>query len=325
MADTDNKDTQQPKPGVARRTPVIAEVQTDTHTALDVPMQGKVAEGSAVTTNQDAVSLTIDTETGRPEADAPAEQPQPEGDEPAPEAAEPEGERPASVEALPDYDPENAEVTAQYEGRYFTEQGTLNLVALTTEYWSNAKDGKPGALHEGTYKYLEGALGVSKETAQEIEKGLVAQRQAEVSQFFQRVGGRKRYEAAVAWARKSYAQGDKDRFNAAVNGSDVGARDDAVDAMLARYDRANPGQRQFQRRGPPRRNAAPDRSVSSSASPASGGATQAAYASREAYTDAFNKAIAAEHNAKTPAERREATAAREKVRQDGRASQRFWK
>ena len=320
--------TAKPAPGSPQHAQVITGIEVDEVTTFDTPLRG--GKGEAATSRDTGASLEFNTATGLPEgmSDAAAPAEGAEGDaaeEGADAAPEPEAPSEGSAEPLGEWKADDPEVAAKYEARYFTKEGKLNLQSVTTEFWSNAKEGKPGTLHEDTYKFLEDTLGVTKDAAKAIEAGLVAQQAQDNSKFWQRVGGKARYGAALEWGKSTYNEADKARFNKAITGGDLGARDDAIDALLARYDRANPSQAKPARRGPPqRRQASPERSVSTTASPATGGGVAAPYGSQAEYTTAFNKAINAEKTARTPSEAREARAAREKVQADGRRSQRFW-
>lgn len=282
--------------------------------SVEIGSDGKALDGEVIPPGDGAIPATETTPA--------TEEPPAEGDTDT--TPPPQGAVDTPLEA---WDPTKPEVVTAYEKRYFDEAGKLNLLAVTKEFWSNAKDGKNGTLREDTYKYLEETLGVTKDAAKAIEKGLVADQAQENSRFWQRVGGKQRYAAALEWGKATYSPADKARFNAAINGLDVGARDDVIDALLSRYERANPGARQQQlRRGPPRRQAAPARSVTAQAEGvATAPASQVPYANSEAYTKAWQAAIATENAARTPAEKRAAASAREKVRQDGRASMKTWK
>jgi len=288
------------------------------------PGTGTIAgQGASVSFGADGKPLEESPGMGTPTPPAPEETPPGEGGDGAPPEEGDTPPAPTPEGALPEWDPEKPEVVSAYEQRYFNPEGKLDLAAVTKEFWANAKDGKNGTLNEGTYAYLEQALGVSKEAAKAIEAGLVAQQAQEQSRFWQKVGGRQRYAAALEWGKATYSDADKARFNAAIQGLDTGARDDAVDALLARYDRANP---RAARRGPPRRPASPARSVTSQAEgAATAPASQVPYADQEAYTKAFQAAINAERDAKSPADRRKAQETRAKVQADGRVSMRHWK
>ena len=302
----------------------ITEVQDGERvTSLDVPLRGGLPEGAAALNREgdDSASLDLDLRTGlapKPTEEAAEETPAATLE---PQESDAETLEPPVVTSegdLGEYKADDPEVVAKFEERFFTADNKVNLQALTTEFWSSAKEGKPGTLNEGTYAFLEARLGITKEAAKAIEKGLVADAQAENQKFLQRVGGRAKFQAALEWGRSNYTPEQVAAFNRAYQGADTFAKDNAVDALMARFGKANPGQAPGQRRGPPgaqRRGAAPQRSVASSASPGGGGAAaQVPYATQEAYTQAWNGVITAEKAATTPQARREAVAAREEMR-----------
>jgi hypothetical protein len=332
MATTETTATIIPKATTEKpRTPVITEVQVDERTTFDA---GLVDGGQAVNVNRDATSLDISLRTGQtadntPEAVVGDTPPAPEGEVTTEEPSKPvEGEvQDTGTEALKPWNKDDPTVTEAYEKRYFNTAGKLNLEAVTREFWSNAKEGQAGALRDDTYKFIEDTLGVTKEAAQAIEAGLVARQAQENQSFWQRVGGKARYAEALEWGKANYSATDKASFNKAVQGIDPALRDMATDALMQRFERANPQRQQAQRRGPPgsRPQYSPPRSVTTEASPGNGASSNAPYANQQAYQDAFNKAIDAERNARTQADRRAAEAARAKVQKDGRLSRQFWK
>lgn len=299
-------------------TPRVAEVEigTDSNASVDLSLRGK--DSTVQMDGGQSASIDLDPRdlAAKPEGDKPATgDPVDEPEAPAEPAGEPEA-------ALPDFDPANDEVRGKYDQRYFTEEGKLNLATLTKEFWGNAKDNTPGTLNAGTYKYLEAQLGLTKDAVTSIEKGLVAQQRESNSAFFNKVGGRQRWGEALEWGKKNYTPEQRERFNAVLQGSDGIARDEAVEALMARFGKVSPAP---SRRGPPRRGASPDRSATTQASPGAGAsAGNVPYPTQADYQTAWGKALAAERSAKTPAEKREAEAAREKVRTDGRSSQRNW-
>lgn len=207
----------------------------------------------------DELSNSLDLGEPEGELDEGAED-QPEGDKPegeGDEAGEPE------ADALPDYDPENEEVRAQYDARYFKD-GELDRAALSSEFWASfAKadgDVSKAGLSEGAYAYLKDTLGVTKEMAKDLEAGLVAKHKEDQQTFFQRFGGVERYNRAITWAKGGgYSEDQQARFRAAYDrgGAD---RDDAVDALMNRFHRSTGGGNKDARRGPPgRRSSTPER------------------------------------------------------------------
>lgn len=312
-------------------------IDRDEVTSMDVGQQGSDTPAEARTRSDHSASLEFDPRTGKLGAgeDGGAKPKVAEGEE-APEGAEKEAaaaeDKPPAADdgkALPKWDPENEETRAAYDTRFFNADQKLNLTALTTEFWGNAKDGKVGSLGDDTYSYLEHTLGVTKDAAKAIEKGLVADRAAEDGRFWQRVGGKQRYADALQFGKDTYSPEAKARFNAAVQGTDVGARDDAIDALMMRYQKANPGAgAPTGRRVPPRRGpSSPERSVTTNAGAggAGGGGESVPYPTQAAYQEAFTTANAAVRKAAPGEARRSAEAALAKVHADGRKSNRSWK
>lgn len=306
-------------------------IDGDEVTSMDVGSGTAAAE--ARTSKDNSASLEFDPRTGKLGAGEEAAKPE----APVAEGEGAEKEAPKAEDAadlskpLPKWDPESEETRAAYDTRFFNADQKLNLTALTTEFWANAKDGKAGSLGDDTYSYLEHTLGVTKDAAKAIEKGLVADRAAEDGKFWQRVGGKQRYADALQFGKDTYSPEAKARFNAAITGTDVGARDDAIDALMMRYQKANPQAGQSAaggRRVPPRRGpSSPERSVTTNAGAggAGGGGESVPYPTQGAYQEAFTTANAAVRKAAPGEARRAAEAALAKVHADGRKSNRSWK
>lgn len=282
---------------------------------------------SARTANTDATSIDLDREgttttttTGADKV-AEGEQEAAEGREQEKKEEDGTDEQPKDEGGeLPDYNPDDAAVQEQYDARYFKD-GKLSQASLSEEFWKNyagTKDKAAAGLNENTYKYLETTLGVSKETAKEIERGLVASaREREAASVAKVPGGLKHLNAAIEWGGKNYSPEQKARFNS-LRQRGGPEFDEAVDALLARYERAT-GNRPAQqnqgnnRRGPPgRRNATPQRSVTAGANAetAPGPTTGQGFASPAAYQDALTAAHKEAKAARTSQERR---AARDKI------------
>lgn len=188
----------------------------------------------------------------RPEDDAggvgssPDETPGEGGDE------SPDGGADTAPEDLGDYLPDDPEVAAKFDERYFTDAGKLNTSSLEAEWFANAKDGKDHRLNEGTYKFLEQRLGISRELADGYGQGLMALQEKRDAEFYAGAGGKDRFDAAFAWAtgQGGYTQAQKDRFNEAIKKGGAEA-EDARDALMSRYSRANNKAQRDARRGPP--------------------------------------------------------------------------
>lgn len=214
------------------------------------------------------------------------------GKEPVAEA-EADGQGDGVPEDLGDYTPDDPEVTAKFDARYFTEEGKLNTSALEAEWFTNApKDGGPKKLNEGTYKYLEERLGLSRELVDGYGQGLEALQEKRDVEFYAGAGGKDRFDAALQWGREGgYTKEQQARFNAmlAKGGQDA---EDARDALMGRYSRANNKAQRDARRGPPgvpeRRAANAPKDVASRGG--RGGDGVQPFETREEYTKAFRAA-----------------------------------
>ncbi|MCW2317134.1 hypothetical protein M2322_002688 [Rhodoblastus acidophilus] len=298
-----------------------AEIQTDDATSADFGMTGKALSGTS-TTNNDAVSteVALDGSKASPQgqlAKSAAEELEDEGKvggEGRPTKKDAEETAEVLEGELGEWKTGDPEIQDKFDGHYFKE-GQLNQEALSKEFWTNFE--KAGAdkagLNDATYAYLKDTLGVSKEFVKDVEKALVAQANAANETFYKSVGGKDRFEAAVKWGREGgYTPAQRERFNKArAEGGE--AFQDAVEALMARYTKVNPGESQQQaRRGPPRseRRSSPARSVTSGASGGGGAGGDAAgvdaFKTHEDYQVAWQDGLRQQRNARTPAEKRAA-------------------
>lgn len=149
----------------------------------------------------------------------------------------------ADEDALPDYNPEDPATVEAYESRLLQNDGTPNLDAISAQWFKNAAgDPTKGKLDEGTYEFLEGRYGLSREQIKELEAGQVARQSQGANAVYERAGGKPALDAAVAWGKQGgYTDAQRKRFNAAMNSGDPEAVADAVDALMSRYGKANPG------------------------------------------------------------------------------------
>lgn len=306
-----------PKPSA-----VSVGVETDTTVSAELSLRG--GDSSTRTTNADASSLEFDggmkplkdkEVAGAEEEEAPKENTAEEGAEEAPSKGD-----------LGDWDASKPEVQEKFDARYFKE-GKLNQATLSAEYFANkAKDPAKAGLNEQTYKYLEDTLGIDRATIKEVEAGQEARNAQADAKFYESVGGKARYDAALEWGRKNYTPAQKERFNKlrAAGGEDFR---DAAEALISRFQKANP-QAGDARRGPPsgRTSSAPARSASSGAAGGTGAsAAGPTYATQADYSKAWSEALAAEKAAGTPADKRKAREHIEEVRRAGRQQSRNWK
>ena len=248
---------------------------------------------------------------------------QPGGDTPEPEPeGEPSGDAP---EALPDFDPDNEEVSKAYDERYFTDSGEVNLETLTAEFDANKGEG----LNAGTYAFLKDRLGLSDAAVKQIEQGQVALRQQADTGFYSKIeGGKDAYESAIKWATdgKGYSDAQKEAYNKAHQQGGA-AFEDAVEALMTRFGKANPGAiKPAAQRGPrgvpQRRASSPARDVTGGARAGGGGpASGERFASQAEHSQAFNAALGKVRDAKASGDKaaiRAAEAERDAVSAKGR-------
>lgn len=240
-----------------------------------------------------------------------------------PGAEKPEGEeKTPDPDALPDYDPENPEVTAKYDQKFFSEEGQLDTAALTAEFDANLAKGE-GGLNEGTYKYLEKTLGLSREAIKQVEAGQVARRAAEEGTLYASFpGGKAGAETAVAWAVENYTPAQKEAYEAA-RAKGGSAYQDQLELLQARASKAGAlkapdAAPEAGRRGPPpRRSSTPARSATQGTQPGGAQSSSDGYATKEQYDEAWAGALRDVDDARRSGNRddlRKAERAREDVR-----------
>jgi hypothetical protein len=272
---------------VVKKPTQLGQVAQTVETSVDRNRASTLEAGGTKVTAIPQGGLNTDTETGKVTGPKDLHQ----GDD-APEAVDGEevsenGETPEAVEDLGAYDPANETVVAAYEKAYITDEGTMNVERLSAEFWANSAAGKEG-LHEGTYGFLRERFGLPKDYVKSIEAGQKALAQGMETALWDRVGGKDRYDAAIDWARKGgYTKAQRDRFNA-VRDQGGEAFDDAVDALMSRYETKNPdAKRKPAPLGVQRRPSSPAKDVAGGSSAAPGGDGFADY---EAYNAAFRAA-----------------------------------
>ncbi|UIY29175.1 hypothetical protein LZK73_21825 [Neorhizobium galegae] len=151
---------------------------------------------------------------------------------------------------LGEFDPEDPEVVVKFDAKYTTEDGALDAEgSLSAEYFANLEKGVDG-LNEETYKYLE-AKGISRATVKQIEAMAATNREAQTKsveaqdlKLFELAGGPDQLAAALKWGKDGgYTKEQQERFNKVTKGKDLAAKEEAVEALMARYKRANPPQK----------------------------------------------------------------------------------
>lgn len=308
MADKETNNT--------KDTAAPAERRFETGFESDISTTTDVAGKTAFTRNADALSYEFGGDGNDKEQVAEEVAGKVAGEEGAEAPAEGKVEAAAEVlEDLGEFNPDDPEVTAKYDARYFKD-GKLNKDVLSKEFFANrSKDPNKAGLNEDTYKFLDATLGISKDVVKDIEAALVAQNQATAGAFYGKFGGQKRVEDALKWGKEgSYSEAQRKRFNEA---RDKGGAEyeEQLELLMARYNKARPWQeRQEGRRGPPQRRSSPERSTTAGAG--AGGASDAGkgFASLEDYQQTIQKLIGNQRNAKT----REEKATAEKAIKDAR-------
>lgn len=160
--------------------------------------------------------------------------------------SETEGDVP---EELGDFDPEDADSVERYENAYTAEDGSLNTDKLSEKYFKNLDAGKDG-LDDSDYAFLA-SKGISKATVKQIEAMQATARDTQKSsvqsddlKIMTQAGGPDKLKVALEWGKAGgYSEADQKRFNKIMNGKDYAAKQDAVDALMARHGRANPPQK----------------------------------------------------------------------------------
>lgn len=238
MADNEKK----PTSGVGVRTTEVEASLGDDHNGLSIIMDN--AGGSEVR-HEDAGRHTVDVGSksqAAPEDDAAREQVEGEGTEGDDNQEQDNGSGDETAAELPGWDADKPEAVEAYTKRFTKDDGAaLNLDALSQHWWSSVKDGKldSGTLGDGTYAFLEAKFGLSKDQVKEIEAGQVSQRKAEGSARVKAAGGPDALRKAVEWGAKGgYTPEQRKAFNAAFNGRDQTHAIEAVELLMARFEKA---------------------------------------------------------------------------------------
>jgi hypothetical protein len=252
---TEGKEGGQPGGGTggdkysSRQAPPETQVGDGNQMSIDM---GADNLGDVRTVDQRAPGMTSEAGTGKTQADDPLRDDdldgQDEGLDDGADEGEAEGDKGEKPDPLPAFDG-TPEVAKAYDARYMTKDGNLNEEALGEQWYANAtgKDGKvdlsKGGLSEDTYKWFE-SKGISRAVVKAQEKATLALKQVQAARVFEVAGGQQNYASAIQWARQGgYTKEQQAAFNRAVNGSNDAARDDAVEMLMVRHRRANPGQR----------------------------------------------------------------------------------
>jgi hypothetical protein len=141
--------------------------------------------------------------------------------------------------ALPEFKADDEAVVATYNETFKRADGTLNLNALSQQWWENhaANEGKDGSLSEGTYAYLE-TLGLTREDVKTQERALLALHQQEEGKVHEVFGGKSTWDRAIGWAANGgYSKAQVDNFNRDYSAGGV-RREEAVALLHERFTSA---------------------------------------------------------------------------------------
>lgn len=242
-------DEKQPTSGVGVRTTEVETSMGAEHgMSMTLDPSGTLQTSTENTGKQ---SIDVGTKTAAGDQDAGDEDlDRSGGDEGEGDSGEGEGTDEGSGDEtsseLPDWNKDDADTVAAYDKRYTKDDGNaINLDALSQTWWASVKDGDldKGTLGENTYKYLNDKWGLSEDQVKQIEAGQVAQRKIERAGRINAAGGdnpAENLKAAIAWgAGGGYTEDQRKAFNAAFHGPDQQRAIEAVELLMARYERAN--------------------------------------------------------------------------------------
>jgi hypothetical protein len=218
-----------------------------TDTPFSISMDSEEGEvktaGADITKETDDVQPIQDADGGGADADD-----KDAGDE---DAGGDEGgeEIDLSEEDLGAYDPEDPDQVARYDQAFQDEDGSLKDATLSSLFWKRRDAGEEG-LPEGVYAYLE-TKGIKKATVKQIEAMAETEQDAKANSvtkhdeaLFTEAGGADALQAALAWGKAGgYTKEQQARFNKITSGKDLEAKKEAVAALMARYNKANPPKR----------------------------------------------------------------------------------
>lgn len=201
----------------------------------------------------------------------------------------------APLPDLGEFNPEDPEVAAKFDERYYTEDAKLNTAALEKEWFGSVKkDGDVPTLNPATYAYLEHRLGLSKDIVDGYAEGLQLKAEKVQSAFFEGAGGKDRYTSAIEWAKTGgYTEAQQRRYNEQLTKGGQDA-EDARDALMGRFGKVRtPKGDQQPRRGPagapPERNPANAKRDAARGGAGGGGGGAQGFATKEEYTKAFRE------------------------------------
>lgn len=169
------------------------------------------------------------------------------GDQDDGEGLQSDSESSLSEEDRGAFDPEDEEQVARFDAAFANEDGSLDMEGrLTNHFWANIEAGKEG-LDEGVYQYLE-SKGIKKSTVKQIEAMAVTNKDVQETSvtkhdhaLFEVAGGPDKLAEALKWGKEGgYTKEQQARFNKVNSGKDLEAKKEAVEVLMARFNKANP-------------------------------------------------------------------------------------
>jgi hypothetical protein len=258
---------------------------------LDVSDEGTEQQGINAHTGTE---LETADETEGAEGEGDGEEAKGADDKPTTdEESEGEAGEAKPYEPLPDYDPANEEVAAQYDTRFLSEDAeggqVLNTAAIADEIRANmAKpEGATERPNEGTYKWLKDKLGITRDMVDshiEGEKAKFLQNKAAMDEV---TGGEEVWNKKLAWASTQadgkpggYTKEQVARFNEAMKkgGADAAEQIELLNERYAKATGSTAGKSATATKpgiGVQRRPASPAKSATTGANTQSGGAPSA--------------------------------------------------
>ena len=94
-----------------------------------------------------------------------------------------------------------------------------------------------GKLSDDSYKELQDA-GIPKNVVDEFIKAYGAHEELFNMRVNEYVGGKDKYDSLINWASANLSQPEKERFNSSLDGNDLEQAKPMLDALMARYERA---------------------------------------------------------------------------------------
>jgi hypothetical protein len=210
----------------------------------------------------------------------------------------------------------------KFDARYFKD-GKLDQAALSTEFWANfakAEDKSAVTLNASTLGYLNDRLGLAPEFVKEVCDSLVAKQTVQEESLYATIGGKDAFETMVKWGKEGgYTPAQRERFNKALKagGADL---EDALVALQARYQKANPDAAKPTTPPRPPRASTPQRNATAAAGGTGAASAGDTFATKAEYSKAWSEGLAAQKAASTPQEKREARANLDKLRVKARRS-----